>query len=740
MIEINKEIVVAGGGLAGICAAIAAAREGKQVALIQNRGVLGGNSSSEVRVWVCGATKHGVNRYARENGIMGELFLENQFRNPQGNVFQWDLLLMEKVKKEQNIELYLNTEVSEVVMKDEKTIAAVDARMQGSEVNYRFYGEFFIDCTGDGIVGACAQAKYHLGRESQSEYGESLAPKIADEDLLGSTLLFYTKDTGETIKFVAPSFAKKITDTSIIKNRTLNPTDSGCAYWWIEWGGKLNTIKDNEQIRDELLSVIYGIWDHIKNSGEFLAETLDLEWVGTLPGKRESRRFIGDYVLKQEDIEQQTLFEDRIAYGGWSIDLHPSTGMYTEAAGARHVVSDGIYHLPYRMLYSKNITNLYFAGRNVSASHVAFGTIRVMATCAILGEAAGTAAAMAHELQCTPREIYQHHLIKYQQRLLKNDGAIIGLKNIDPDDLARKAQIAVTSELKEIDTSAEVMERYPLKQSVGFLFEKSSNSKKLALLLEANNVTELEVEFYKMDRKENYIPEHIINTQKINLSSPTRQWYSVEVPAEIDTQNLFVVLKQNDQVISFMSQTVVPGVLSFIEDPIQELKQPELHDYVRKSPILYWTNQKINRKNIVFKIETNGYAGEQLINGYKRPFGSPNLWVSKMDQHKVETISLTWEETQEVSEIILTFNDDVNEDLVNLHHHRTSFETMPELIKDYEIWGISGVKRQLLAKVVGNRVRQRKHQFDPQQVDRLEINLLETNGSQFKSLFEVRVY
>lgn len=348
MKKIQSEIIVIGGGLAGICAAIAAAREGKQIVLIQNRGVLGGNSSSEIRVWVCGATKHGVNRYARETGIMGELFLENQFRNPQGNVFQWDLLLLEKVKEEQNIQLYLNTEVTDVTVEGH-TITSVIARTQGAENTYQFLGEYFIDCTGDGIVGEGAKAEFHMGRESREMYDESLAPEVADDRMLGSTLLFYTKDTGEKTKFIAPSFAKKITNTTIIKNRTLNQTDNGCAYWWIEWGGELDTIHDNETIRDELLSIVYGIWDHIKNSGEYEADTLDLEWVGTLPGKRESRRFIGDYVLTQKDIEDQTFFEDRIAFGGWSIDLHPSTGMYTDAAGARHVVADGIYHLPYRL-------------------------------------------------------------------------------------------------------------------------------------------------------------------------------------------------------------------------------------------------------------------------------------------------------------------------------------------------------------------------------------------------------
>ncbi len=739
MKQIQSEIIVIGGGLAGICAAIAAAREGKQVVLIQNRGVLGGNSSSEIRVWVCGATKHGVNRYARETGIMGELFLENQFRNPQGNVFQWNLLLLEKVKEEQNIQLYLNTEVIDVTVEGH-TITSVIARTQGAENTYQFLGEYFIDCTGDGIVGEGAKAEFHMGRESREMYDESLAPEVADDRMLGSTLLFYTKDTGEKTKFIAPSFAKKITDTTIIKNRTLNPTDNGCAYWWIEWGGELDTIHDNEKIRDELLSVVYGIWDHIKNSGEYEADTLDLEWIGTLPGKRESRRFIGDYVLTQKDIEDQTFFEDRIAFGGWSIDLHPSTGMYTDAAGARHVVADGIYHLPYRMLYSKNIENLYFAGRNVSASHVAFGTIRVMATCAILGEAAGTAAAMASELHCSPRDIYTSYLNEYQQRMLKNDASVIGLKNNDSKDLARTAQISATSSLQTIDTEAEQLQEFPLTKSVGFQFYLENHPKTVNLLLKAEAETELEVEFYTTGKKENYIPKKKVGTQTVQLSAKGRAWHPVVLPTLAEPENLFVILKKNQHVVTHLSETVIPGVLSFIEDPIQELRQPELHDYVRESPILYWTNQKINRKNVVFNVPTTSYSKEQITNGYKRPFGSPNVWVSKLGSKKTEVLCFNWETPQTISEVLLTLNDDVNEDLVNLHHHRTAFDIIPELIKDYEIWALVDGERVRLAKEEDNRSRQKNHLFRKVKTKQLELHLHQTNGSNFKSLYEVRIY
>src|SRR5690606_18064422 len=173
--EVQSDITVVGGGLAGVCAAVAAARLGKEVALVQNRPVLGGNSSSEIRVWVCGATAHGVNRYARETGIMGEMFLENQFRNPEGNPYYWDLVVLETVRKEKNIRLFPNTDVHEVEAdgdENNRRIHSVTGWMMGSERKIRFKSPIFLDCTGDGLIGFLAGAKYRLGRESRHEFNE----------------------------------------------------------------------------------------------------------------------------------------------------------------------------------------------------------------------------------------------------------------------------------------------------------------------------------------------------------------------------------------------------------------------------------------------------------------------------------------------------------------------------------------------------------------------------------------
>ena len=318
--------------------------------------------------------------------------------------------MLEAVRAEPKITLFLNTDVrtssADGVGREPADPVGTGWQM-GSEKEIRFVSPVFVDCSGDGLVGLLAGAEYRTGREPRSEYDESWAPEVPDDNTLGSTILFYTKDVGEPVRFVPPSFAKDITETAIPDGGSSGPETNGCAYWWIEWGGELDIVDDNETIRDELQAVVYGIWDYIKNSGRFDADNLTLEWVGSVPGKREYRRFIGDHVLTQHDILGQTEFEDRVAFGGWSIDLHPPGGVYAAERGSKHWHPDGNYHIPLRSLYSRNVANLWMAGRNISASHVAFGTTRVMATCAVLGEAAGVGASVALRNGLSPRELAQ---------------------------------------------------------------------------------------------------------------------------------------------------------------------------------------------------------------------------------------------------------------------------------------------------------------------------------------------
>lgn len=744
----HHDITVVGGGLAGVCAAVAAARLGKKVALVQNRPVLGGNSSSEVRVWVCGATAHGTNRYARETGIMGEMFVENQYRNPDGNPYLWDLVVLETVLAEPNITLYLNTDVHEVDAEgaeEERRVRSVTGWMMGSERRIRFESPVFLDCTGDGLIGFLAGAKYRIGREARHEYGEAWAPEAADGITLGSTLLFYTKDAGHPVRFVPPSFAKDIAKTPIPLNRVIRSGDSGCHYWWIEWGGELDTVHDNERIRDELWAVIYGIWDYIKNSGQWEADNLTLEWIGSIPGKREYRRFIGDYVLTQNDILAQKPFEDRVAFGGWSIDLHPPQGMYAEESGSKHLHADGNYHIPFRSLYSVNVSNLLLAGRNISATHVAFGTTRVMATCAVMGEAAGTAAALCADKGVTPRELSRRHSALLLQTLLRQDASVLGLENEDAEDLARKAKICASSFLSGLAVESPD-EAYPLERDIAILLPADPGiAGSIDWLLDASQPTELTVEVWSTGRPENYVPAVLEYRTTLTVAQGAKQWLPVLLdwtPAE--AQNAFIVVRSNPDVCLYLSHTPLTGLLAFERGHGHGVSK-DLEDHDDSQPVVEWSTKRLVRKAFCFRtdFQTNAYRPGHIADGFKRPYGGPHLWLSEpMTLDTEPWLTLEWENEQTVREVHLIFNDDVNEDLINLHHHRTPFEILPELVKAYRIEAQDAAGNwQTLIAESGNRRRKRVHRLEAAvQAKALRLTVEETNGSKHAEVIEIRAY
>lgn len=641
---------------------------------------------------------------------MGELFVENQFRNPEGNPYLWDLVVLETVLAETNIRLFLNTDVHEVEADGEeerRTIRSATGWMMGSERRIRFESPIYLDCTGDGLIGFLAGARYRIGREAASEYGEAWAPEVADGITLGSTLLFYTKDAGRPVKYIPPSFAKDITQTPIPLRRVIRSGDSGCHYWWIEWGGELDTVHDNERIRDELWSVIYGVWDYIKNSGQFDSDNMTLEWVGSIPGKREYRRFVGDYVLNQNDVIAQRPFDDRIAFGGWSIDLHPPQGMYATESGSKHMHADGIYHIPYRSLYSVNVDNLLFAGRNVSASHVAFGTTRVMATCALMGEAAGTAAALCAAKGISPRSLYETELETLQQTLLKQDASIIGLANRDPDDLALQATITASSFRKTIAVESGE-ERYRLTTDVGILFPVDPALDGFELLADADADTVLTVELWETGRAENYVPHSLVASSSVEIAAGEGQWIRFDLKWKPDQpQNAFIVIRGNEKMSLRASDRPLTGVLAF-ERGAEPHAAVELEDHDASQPIVEWSMKRRIRRPFCFRVlsATLAYSPDKAVSGYRRPYGGPQMWVSDpLEENGVIWLELGWDRPIDIAEVIATWNDDVNEDLINLHRHRTTFEIIPELVKHYRLEARVNGCWETVAEVRDNRRR-----------------------------------
>ena len=410
-LEYNVDLCVVGGGMSGLCCAIAAARHGIKVALIQDRAVLGGNASSEIRMWIGGA--HGKDN--REGGIIEEIFLENFYQNPSLKYPIWDSVLYEKAILEENITLLLNSSCLDATM-DKNRIVSVKAWQSNAETFHVVRAKYFADCSGDSILCPLTNAEYMYGREAKGEFGESIPPDVADKKTMGMSCLFQIRETDHKVEFTPPSWAYKYeTDADL----PYKDHDKGNNFWWIEIGGEWDCIHDTDKCRDELLKICYGVWDHMKNRGEHDVDNWELEWIGFLPGKRESRRYIGKYIVTQNDVEAEGRFDDIVAYAGWTMDDHFPEGFYYRAGHPT------IYHpapqpwgLPLRCMISKNIENLVFAGRNISVTHAALSSSRVMATCAILGQALGTAVALATE---SGKSVEDVDIAKLQQTLMEDD-------------------------------------------------------------------------------------------------------------------------------------------------------------------------------------------------------------------------------------------------------------------------------------------------------------------------------
>jgi hypothetical protein len=415
------DLVVVGGGVAGTAAAVSAARLGVKVALIQNRPVLGGNSSSEVRV------SPGGNLNQEPYPALGNLVWEIVPVVSRGNAHEAVAFEDDKkqrvVDAEDNISLFLNTHAFQVETKGNRIAAILAKNIETSE-ELRFGGRFFADCTGDGTIGYLAGADYRMGRECQADTGESLAPEKADTMTMGATVMWRSRQSADPTSFPECLWAVQFSERNA--RRTTK------AEWFWETGMNLDQIEDFEQIRDHGLRAAFGNWDFVKNKSRdraMFAER-ELEWVAYISGKRESRRLLGDVILQEQDILGRREFPDASVTCTWSIDLHYPDPKNTEDFPGEEFLSIAVhkrykpgYPIPYRCFYSRNIENLFMAGRDISVTHVALGTVRVMRTTGMMGEVVGMAASICNDCNTTPRGVYQDHLDKLKALMRKGIGA-----------------------------------------------------------------------------------------------------------------------------------------------------------------------------------------------------------------------------------------------------------------------------------------------------------------------------
>ena len=452
------DFCVVGGGLSGLCAAVSAARRGLRVALLHDRPVLGGNASSEVRMWISGA--HGPNH--RETGIVEEIQLENNYRNPSSNYSIWDSVLYELAHLEPTLTLLLNCSVNQAEMVGNR-IAKVKGWQMTTETWHTVEAPLFADCSGDSILAPLSGAEFRVGREAADEFGEDIEPPVADRKTMGMSCLIEARETDSPKRFIPPRWARSFPTEEDLPNRGHGHTGLS-NFWWIELGGEHDSIHDTEMLRDELLKIAFGVWDHIKNHGDHGAENWELAWVGFLPGKRESRRCVGDHILTQNDVRAEGRFDDIVAYGGWSMDDHHPGGFNHPGKPTVFHPSPSPYGIPYRCLYSRNVENLFFAGRNISCTHAAMSSTRVMATCALLGQAVGTAAAFAVSNGTGPRGVYRNHIGEVQQALMDDDCYLPGQRR-------QVARLSADADLRASEGDPE-----PLRNGVDRPVEQDKNA------------------------------------------------------------------------------------------------------------------------------------------------------------------------------------------------------------------------------------------------------------------------
>ncbi len=787
------DVVVVGGGLAGSAAAIAAARHGCSVVLIQDRPVLGGNASSEIDVPPAGDE-------GQEPLDPGETGIIEEFYNrpDRGWEHDWSGAIEKVVRGESNIDLRLNTRAINVVMKDNETIEAVLALDVRSGERLLFPGTVFIDCTGDGWIGFWAGAMFRKGREGRSEFNESLAVDAADTKTMGNTLFVAKFREGDDTPFVCPewAYAQWITEedfenagTHSSLEEVLYPVDTpseplahrfthgsgvhgrqyayhrpegraekqelrrmpvtpdhydnfekgkgykvrdehgGFFKWYVELGGAMDTIEDAEKIRDELFRINLGLWNYVKNHhAEYKQknENRRLTWINFVPGKRESRRLIGDYILTQWDYADRILHEDCVAYGGWGIDIHHPNGYWKSGPMYYNAYRGYKNSIPFRCLYSQNISNLMMAGRDISVSHVALGGTRVMRTNCIMGQAVGTAASLCVENDVPPRTVGKEHIEELQQMLLKDGCYIPGEKNEDPKDLALSAKITASS-VKTIEDPASVLSRsgtpriHDLNTPRAVMFKPGAKRiKQVALYLRSSNSspTEITATLRPAESFGDFSSRKNLATATASVPPKSKGWVNFELNCDVEPGEYYYVF--------------LPPADGLQWDLFRTSRK-ETEDTCRAYGGPNWTRRNecyafaLNEEDVDLEDAPQvTLRAENIIDGFNRAVdGVPHSWGPGPSGSLPHWVELTFRKKQKLDTIHVTF------------------QNLAYLCSDYRINVFDGRNWDTVVTVQDNKERRKVHRIPEVTTDRLRLVLnAPASGDEADTpqICEIRIY
>jgi len=724
------DVVVVGAGVGGLGAAFAAARTGARTALVHDRPVLGGNSSVELGIGTDGAAISHPD--ARETGLCEEANLRS-YELPERSL---SAAYRDMAGRETNLVVFANQRVFSVE-KDGNEISSVCARDTLTGVRSRYRARLFIDATGDGWVGVFADAARMYGREGREEYGEAPAPERRDEltmsgCLMDRSLCYSYAMRDKPVPYVAPAWADVLPQGFTRRIRHIGPE------WWIEHGGRFDDLADPERARDELVRIAFAYWGWVKNASPLRdkARNAEITHVPFMNGRREGYRLEGDYVLTANDCLAGRVFPDRVSYGGWPLDTHDPLGIDNPNGNGywKHHPPVPIYTIPFRCLYSKNVPNLLFAGRCVSVTHIALGSVRVEATLFALGQAAGTAAAMALSHGLLPREYGRDYIGELQQRLLKDDLYIPALRNEDSLDFARSARVTATSGAEGALLAADNADPHLLHRRDA---HELTHERAVRFDCAAQRIDAVECRLKSDNGAPTPLTARLVEVDDA-VATPERG----RLVALLDG----IVPPKEESFVRFVPRTAVNVtgrtthlwlVLPKAKGVSWRLRARALSGGARA-----WLGGKVWNlvDGVQYAFLTAPYHRQALdssaaavVDGVSRPVGSVvHGWVSDPSAALPQSLRLDFQKPVRAQEVRLTFDSDLMPTRAPRHS--------PRLVKAYAVDGlVDGVWRRLVTED-GNFQRHRVHTFVPANLAALRVTVMQTWGDRSARLFEVRVY
>lgn len=793
--RLDFDLVIIGGGLAGLCAAIAAARNGTRTALIQDRPVFGGNSSSEIRIVPLGTGTGAA--WNAETGIVHELMLEDRAHNHQ-TFFDhgmansiWDMTLSEAARKEPLLTTFMNTSVRGVTAIDiedaggySRRIVSVEASQTQTEKELVFTGRHFVDATGDATVGFLAGAEWRYGRESRSEFGEHLAPlEGTTAGILGSTIPMRAKNFGRPVPYDPPAWIEPYTKPEdFVMDRKLfhaqEKEDFG-GYWWLEVNDPFHQIDDVEPaLHQEILRHVIGVWNYLKNHAPFKArfENFVLEWVGQLVGKRESRRLMGDVVLTEQHSVTDQHWPDAVAFASWWIDLHAPMGINNKQAPAAWESADvnfenyvriSPFSIPLRCYYSRNVENLWMAGRDISVTHVGLGAVRVMLTCGAQGQSVGTAAAYAVQHGLTPRQTADpegRHVKTIRQLLVKQDARQLSTPNQDPLDHALRAHASASS------SSALAFPDPASLHGVEVRWRDLDAPKAQVLPVTTDGITGLDVYLRNSGSEPVLVPVAFERLETIwdRVPTPAVAKGSVEVPASfqgwvsatlegvdaLEPDRSYRVALGPAPAVAWASLpslqastrsgplgTVANYFVSSPGGPEPEHADVPVFSYdeIDLPAYEYWRQYRKDSQALRVTPEQRPYEPRFAVNGWAWPEQLPNAWLSEpVMPGRPQHLQLDWDEPVDISTVHVSF--DTNLDLDT--QERPEFFRGAQCASQWALQVRDGTEWREVYRESDNYLRKRVVSLPAsERTDglRIVVDAVNDQGSRV-AVFEVRAY